>query len=156
MFRWSGNDKLRLERDQRILSASYVSVVCLIPITTSSSNYDDFTDSALDPTDTNTNTKGQVFSWTVREIKCRLGGATFTELMLNNENGLNKGDLALFIKQTDYDVMLSVLQNQDAYLYINRTRYKPFGDMSPTGVFSYPEFEVDCKAVTLSNIATGY
>lgn len=155
-MRWTSRDRLLVERDMRELTNNYTKVVCLIPIIVDSSNYDPMEDSALDPTNTNTEVTGQVISWQVREIHLRIAGPTFTDLMLSNGQGLEKGDLNVFVRAIDIPIVREMLKNNDAYFWINGQYYKIYGTEHPAGVFGKNEFTFNLKSTTPRINAPGY
>lgn len=140
----------------RDLSNHYSRITCLIPNAVGTDNYDDLTDSALDPTDITTSATGQVETWYVYEIHCRLGGPTFTDLMTADGNGLEKGDISLFVKPVDIELVKSVMVNNRAYFFINKNTYRPFGGADQAGIFHGNEYKIDLKSFSPVVRAAGY
>lgn len=155
-MKWTSKDRLFVEGHMKALSTNYSRIYVLIPTATGTSNYDEMEDSPLDITNTSTSASGQTLTWAAYEIYARLGGPTFTDLITADGNGLEKGDIALFIKPTDYDLMQSVITNNRAYLYINKDTYRPFGTQNTAGVFNGNEYKVECKHYTPIVFATGF
>jgi hypothetical protein len=153
---WSSRDTYNLRRTAKQLSRNYRPITLLIPTETGTSNHDQVLDSSLDASDTSTTVTGQNFSWKAQIIFVRLGGPTFTDLMMAGPANYDKGELTVFIKPVDLPAFNQMLSDPDGYFYLDGETYRPYGGTDKAGVYRNDELRASCTKVTPRVRATGY
>ena len=134
-------DTLIFKRDSNTAMQGYREVVLVLPTVTSGSNYDSFSDGPYDITGTGHSTA--TYATYRAHARIKIIQDTTLAQMHQAVPGLEVGDYLLYFSYLDQPVLQKMVDNQDAYMYIDGNVFR-HQNISLNGVGQ--AFDVYCHA----------
>lgn len=152
-------DRHGVERTLAGVRNNYRSFHIAYPVTETecgTCGFDEFTQSALDPSCPECDGIGKTFTWATLEVLGRLQHYDFIKLSAAGiPPGIEVGDLVTYTSGDVKDSILEARASRYGYAYIDGDTYRPFS-IQPTGVGHADEWRTEWKRTKVDARATGY